>query len=162
MKDRHFELGLVQLAVTGFVVTGLPGYVTPSLAGDADPRPEQTHILFPFVTNQAGFDTGIFIDNTSKDPYGTSPVGGACILNFYGSGAPTTPLNTGTISPGTVYNSLASVIAPGFQGYIIADCSFTLAHGGAFITNVSANHFSTLYLGLIIQTQRNNDLALPN
>jgi len=30
-----------------------------------------TTILFPFVTNQAGFDTGLSISNTSRDPFGT-------------------------------------------------------------------------------------------
>ena len=28
-----------------------------------------TNLLFPFVTNQAGFDTGIAISNTSRDPF---------------------------------------------------------------------------------------------
>ncbi len=31
------------------------------------------NILFPFVTNQQGFDTGVAIANTSVDPFGTSP-----------------------------------------------------------------------------------------
>ena len=31
------------------------------------------NLLFPFVTNQAGFDTGIAIANTSQDPFGTFP-----------------------------------------------------------------------------------------
>ncbi len=32
----------------------------------------RTNLLYPFVTNQAGFDTGLAISNTSCDPYGTS------------------------------------------------------------------------------------------
>jgi len=32
----------------------------------------QTLLLFPFVTNQSGFDTGIAIANTSQDPVGTT------------------------------------------------------------------------------------------
>jgi hypothetical protein len=32
-----------------------------------------TDLLFPFLTNQAGFDSGIVISNTSQDPFGTTP-----------------------------------------------------------------------------------------
>ena len=31
-----------------------------------------TNLLFPFVTNQAGFDTGIAVANTSRDPFGNA------------------------------------------------------------------------------------------
>ena len=37
-----------------------------------------TTLLFPFVTNQAGFDTGIAISNTSDDWIGTDPQRGSC------------------------------------------------------------------------------------
>ncbi len=53
----------------------------------------QTTLLFPFVTNQQGFDTGIVIANTGLDylnPTGkvtsaASGQSGACTFNFYGS-----------------------------------------------------------------------------
>ncbi len=41
-------------------------------------------LLFPYITNQAGFDTGLAIANTSVDPLGTAPQDGACTLNYYG------------------------------------------------------------------------------
>jgi hypothetical protein len=44
----------------------------------------QTLLLFPYLTNQAGFDTGIVIANTSTDPINTTPQHGSCILNWYG------------------------------------------------------------------------------
>jgi len=43
-----------------------------------------TLLLFPYLTNQAGFDTGIVIANTSVDPLGTAPQDGACTLFYYG------------------------------------------------------------------------------
>jgi len=43
-----------------------------------------TNILFVFLTNQAGFDSGIAISNTSVDPFGTAPQSGPCKLNYYG------------------------------------------------------------------------------
>jgi len=43
-----------------------------------------TTLLFPYITNQAGFDTGIVISNTSTDPMGTATQHGTCALNYYG------------------------------------------------------------------------------
>jgi len=43
-----------------------------------------TTILFPFVTNQAGFDTGLAISNTSKDWLGTDPQNGTCTIHYHG------------------------------------------------------------------------------
>ena len=40
-----------------------------------------TTLLFPFVTNQEGFDTGIAITNTSADA-------GPCTITYYGADAP--------------------------------------------------------------------------
>jgi hypothetical protein len=98
-----------------------------------------TSLLFPFVTNQLGFDTGIAISNTSTDPFGSNGAtaqAGTCTLNFYGSGAPS-PANVTTpnVPSGTVYAQVLSGIGAGFQGYIIAQCSFQYAHGFAFITD---------------------------
>jgi hypothetical protein len=44
-----------------------------------------TNILFPFLTNQAGFDSGVSIANTSSDPFGTAAQAGPCTLNYYGA-----------------------------------------------------------------------------
>ena len=48
-----------------------------------------TNLLFPFVTNQAGFDTGIAVANTSRDPFGNAlrPQSGPCTINYYGRNA---------------------------------------------------------------------------
>jgi hypothetical protein len=43
------------------------------------------NLLFPFVTNQAGFDTGVAIANTSLDPFGTATQAGIVTLNYYGA-----------------------------------------------------------------------------
>ncbi|MEZ5366197.1 MAG: hypothetical protein R2748_28640 [Bryobacterales bacterium] len=34
-----------------------------------------TNLLYPFVTSQAGFETGIAVSNTSRDPFGSYPRG---------------------------------------------------------------------------------------
>lgn len=98
-------------------------------------------LIFPFFTNQAGFDTGIAISNTSLDPFGTTSKGGTCALYFYGTNAPAV-LVTPVISAGNVYAAMASVIAPNFQGYVIAGCNFTGAAGMVFVSDLGATRIA--------------------
>lgn len=109
-----------------------------------------THLLFPFVTNQAGFDTGLAISNTSQDQYGTSTQTGTCTLNFFGASAPAAVTTAADVAPGTTYTTLASTLAPAFQGYVIADCQFQYAHGFAFITQIGTFQGTMGYLALVI------------
>jgi len=110
----------------------------------------RTILLYPFITNQAGFDTGIAIANTSTDPFGTGPQAGACTLNWYsGAGSPP-PTTTPSIASGTVYTALASTTVAGFQGYMIAVCTFQYAHGFAFISDLGARNLAMGYLALVI------------
>jgi hypothetical protein len=107
----------------------------------------QTSLLFPFVTNQQGFDTGIVLANTSTDNLSTipgttsvaKPQAGTCTLSFYGAGAPTpsTGINDpqGNSPTAGVHAFLLSQVAPGFQGYAIASCPFLYAHGFAFLAS---------------------------
>jgi hypothetical protein len=127
-----------------------------------------TNLLFPFVTNTLGFDTGIVIANTSSDNLATSkalqtnfpssvtPQGGTCTLSFYGTGLPAT--STGVTDPlgnlataGTHAFTLSSV-APGFQGYMIASCPFLYAHGFAYIAyNLTQNNGTAMgYLAEVL------------
>ena len=108
-----------------------------------------TNILFPFITAQSGFDTGLAISNTSKDPFGTTPQTGPCTLNFYGPNPPQ-PFITQAIAGGSTYTTVMSNVAPSFQGYVIAVCKFQFAHGLAFITDFGANKVAESYLGLIL------------
>jgi len=122
-----------------------------------------TNLLFPFVTNQAGFDTGIAISNTSQDPFSSSNAqGGTCVLNFYGgtTAAPGTnpPAQTSqSIGAGqqlvmslSAGGNLGAGPVAGFQGYIIAQCNFLYAHGYAFISDVGAQRLAQGYLALVL------------
>jgi hypothetical protein len=103
--------------------------------------------LFPFVTNQQGFDTGIVLANTSTDNLSTipgttsvaRPQAGTCTLSFYGAGAPnpSTGINDpqGNSPTAGTHAFLLSSVAPGFQGYAIASCPFLYAHGFAFLAS---------------------------
>jgi hypothetical protein len=109
----------------------------------------QTNLLFPFVTNQAGFDTGIAIANTSQDPFSTGNLNaGRITMNYYGSlpnNAPLTVTNERTDRDVPAGSTLTMVLSsgggyglkgnPNMQGYIIAQCDFLFAHGFAFITD---------------------------
>lgn len=118
----------------------------PPVSGPCTDSDTKTHILFPFMTNQAGFDSGFAISNTATDPFGTAGAGGVCTLHFYSN--PTSPaaVTTANIPQGTTYTNLISSIAPGFQGYMIASCNFPLAHGFSFISDVGARNLAMGYL----------------
>jgi len=117
--------------------------------------PCTTTLLFPFVSSQLGFDTGIAIMNTTTDPFGTKPQAGTCALNFYGQNAPpqyiTPVMASGSPDP-SKYTFEASVIAPNFEGYMIAVCNFQLAHGYAFISplGLPGNGWAQGYLALVL------------
>jgi len=110
----------------------------------------RTILLYPFVTNQAGFDTGIAIANTSTDAFGTGPQSGGCVLKWYSG--PTNPADTtvANVASGTVYTNLVSVAVPNFQGYMFAICQFQFAHGFAFISDLGAQKLAEGYLALVI------------
>lgn len=135
-----------------------------------------TNLLFPYISNQIGFDTGIAISNTSLTNPGTgelfgtdvnngvAPQSGACTLNYFGTtgvdGAAPPPATTGIVPAGRTFVMMLSSGsngpfgtvpgAPNFQGYMIAQCNFRYAHGYAFIAD---NRFQLLaqgYLALIM------------
>jgi hypothetical protein len=120
----------------------------------------RTILLYPYITNQAGFDTGLTVANTSQDPYTlgtkvTAAQAGSCTFTWYGgtTAAPTTPpaaTNTGTIGAGTVWAGLASTLVPSFQGYAFAVCNFQWAHGFAFISDLGARNLAMGYLAVVL------------
>ncbi len=118
----------------------------------------RTNILFPFVSNQAGFDTGLAIANTSKDPFGTSIQTGACSVNFYGYIGtskvclkyPSPSITGGEHFVWALSSGGAVTATAGFQGYVIAQCEFQYGHGFAFISDLGAQRLAMGYLALII------------
>ncbi|MCX6628564.1 MAG: hypothetical protein NTW28_13135 [Candidatus Solibacter sp.] len=120
----------------------------------------RTILLYPYITNQAGFDTGLTIANTSLDSYttGSNATGaqsGSCKLTFYGgtTAAPLVPspaVDTPTIAGGTVWVNTLQAIAPNFQGYMFAVCNFQFAHGFAFISDVGARNLAMGYLAVVL------------
>ncbi len=152
-----------------FVDTGAPDLAVLSIG------PCRTILLFPYLTNQAGFDTGVVVSNTSKDPLGTANQAGACTLSFFGSksGSALTTAQATQVSPtvpagsqlvmllstaGSVVNADGTTAAcatgacalPGFQGYMFAICDFQFAHGFAFVSDVGATKLAQGYLALVI------------
>jgi len=122
----------------------------------------RTILLYPFVTNIQGFDTGLAIANTSTDPFGTGAQAGACKLNWYQGASNPAQGDSGTIASGTVYTTLASIAAPGFNGYMIAVCNFQYAHGFAFISDLGARNLAMGYLALVIVDPATQDNSVRN
>lgn len=113
----------------------------------------RTNLLFPYVVSLSGFDTGLAISNTSADPFGTVGQAGTCTLNFYGTGAPSAK-TTASVAAGVTTTLLGSTDFPNFQGYMIAVCNFQFAHGFAFISDIGARNWGTVYLADIIPDVR--------
>ncbi len=111
-----------------------------------------TALLFPYVTNINGFDTGMVLANTTTDTFGTAAQQGTCTINFYSAPTATATFTTPNIVSGSVYANLASQMDAGFNGYAIAVCNFQWAHGFAFISDVGARNLAMGYLALIFQT----------
>jgi len=131
------------------------------------------NLLFPFVTNILGYDTGIAIANTTTDPgptngfISTGPQQGSVTLWFYGQGAngtappasqtsaviPSGQLMTYVVSTGNSAQNLTNAAA-GFQGYVIAQAQFQYCHGYAFITSQgslpTSAGVSEGYLGIVL------------
>jgi hypothetical protein len=136
------------------------------------------NLLFPYVTQAPGYDTGIAIANTTADPYGTTNQFGAVQFWYYGSltngGAAPGTQCTNTASPGTcpgtttvgagqvltytLYNGSAQWgldnRGAGFTGYMIAQAQFQYCHAFGFISALGAGPtapgISEGYLALIL------------
>ena len=135
------------------------------------PPPTTTRLLFPFVSNQAGFDTGIAVSNTGLDSTGAPGKAGVCTIHYFGrlaNGSPppitsqttSAPVPAGgqlafTLSTG---GSLGIVGVPNFQGYIEVVCDFPLAHGYGLLTDgpIGAARIGTAIPALVVQTGRRN------
>jgi hypothetical protein len=105
-----------------------------------------TNLLFPFVANVAGFDTGVAIANTSYDVMAISPTTttqqGPLNLYLYKSFAEPGPapapavFTVANVSAGNTWAGTMSTIPQfaGSTGYLIAVAQFQFAHGFGFIS----------------------------
>ena len=137
-----------------------------------------TALLFPFVSNQGGFDTGVVITHGSlRAPADQSEAqGGACDLNYYGTNAEgqdvlllqhSTNLEPGqqlvfTLSGGNPVQNILGT--PQYQGYLVAECGYPDARGYAFISD-GFGGIADLGMGYIAPVipldRRGRRLALP-
>ena len=108
-----------------------------------------TNLLFPYVTSQSNFDTGLAISNTSTDPWKTTPQTGTCDVYHYGENAPAM-LTIGPVPSGDKTTWLTSIVAPNFNGYVISICRFQFGHGFAFISDFGATQLAMGYLALVV------------
>jgi len=118
----------------------------------------RTRLLFPFATNQAGFDTAIVISNTGADSTGTIGISGTATIYFFpASGGPAVPpVTTPSIPAGGQYTSLISTLKPGFQGYVEVVCEFPFAHGWGFFSDLGARNLGATIPALVLPLARTN------
>jgi hypothetical protein len=112
--------------------------------------PCQTVLLYPFVTNEQGFETGLQVANTTNMTIGGkatfTPQAGSCSVSFFGDATipdatltfPATAANGNSASSAAMTLSSLTGGKP-FQGYAVANCNFQGAHGIAFWTDTSAS-----------------------
>jgi hypothetical protein len=143
--------------------------VTDALLPPIVPK-NSTRLLFPYVTNQAGFDTGIAVSNTGLDSTGTVGKAGTCTIRYFGAvaggGPAAAPQTTNAVIPPG--GQLTFVISsgggfgiqgrPGFQGYIEITCDFPFAHGYALLTDgpIGAARVGASIPALVLPIQRTN------
>jgi hypothetical protein len=148
------------------VATGYPQYVpvttpTPTPTTLSLLTSCSTTLLFPYLTNQAGFDTGIAIANASTG-LGGAATSGSCNVTFYGANAPTAAYNTGIITSGTIGTIVLSAVAPNFSGYAVASCNFVQAHADAFIGQFGAGGtLSANYLAVVTTQAGGTGITSP-
>jgi hypothetical protein len=154
-------VGFAPTSTVGSATTGpIPRFVQVNpYIGLFTISPCSCNLLFPFVTNIAGFDTGIAIANTTSDPFLTSVQTGTVTLNYYGTtsggGAAPPKAVSSAVTGGqelifTVSNggNFGIPATPGFEGYIIAQANFQFCHGFAFISDVGAQKLAEGYLAI--------------
>jgi len=147
----------------------IPRFVSRTETANAiNVRACQTNLLFPYVTNWAGFDTGLAIANTSQDPFAdpqNRTQSGRCTMNYYGTlqnGQALTTTRETTNAEVASGQTITMVLSTGgslglrgnanMQGYIIAQCDFRFAHGFAFITDgpIGQARVAEGYLALVL------------
>jgi len=130
------------------------------------------NLLFPFVANVGGFDTGIALANASLDPGATFgfkgvPQPGTVQFWYYGSmssgAAVPGPQTSTAIQPGQILTYVLSTggtgldgRAAGFEGYIIAQAQFQYCHAFAYVSAQGAGPTSPGasegYLGIVLDS----------
>ena len=124
---------------------------------DDNPSEVKVRLLFPFATNQAGFDSGISVANTSAEPFGKDPTSGSITIHYFGGttggGLAPPPQTSSKVLPGSLAlftlsggGNLGIAATPGFQGYIVIECRFPDAEGFGFVSDVGANKVASGYL----------------
>jgi len=107
-----------------------------------------TILLFQFVSNRGGFDTGFAVANVSSDPFGTERRNGHIQISYSGEmdggGCPSRqrsmlPIEAGSCAKFTLSSGGTHGIAavPTFEGYMIVECPFA-AHGVALFSGIGA------------------------
>jgi len=187
---------MIQAQVVPYDVTattpvgGVASFTTPPNANPVRPRwsdppttltafitlaPCSTTLLFPWVVDVPGFDTGVIINNTTQDytnaaglpnsvliaapnfPFvePTSPEQGTCTLYYFPSNeAPALYQTSPVLSTGQTWSWIQSSSPfAGLTGYMMARCNFRYGHGYAAIgqgTSVGSLQFTEAYLALLI------------
>ena len=90
----------------------------------------KSDLFYPYVTSDAGYDTGIVVSNTAK-------AAGDCTATYSGTGAPEDPVDIGEVMPGMQSIFLLSSHVENFTGYLTVNCTSESASGFAHVIDTS-------------------------
>jgi hypothetical protein len=138
--------------------------------------PTRTYLLYDYVTDRSGWQTGLEVANTGNDAQAFAPLGvenagqaGAIDLWFFPNGG--SPFvytlqgtdgrglqSSGLLDPGNIWADTLDMLlsssghgslSGAFDGYIIAVCHFNFGHGAAYLFNgaLSGTSVPALVLG---------------
>ncbi|MGA2049185.1 MAG: hypothetical protein ABSG96_15915 [Terracidiphilus sp.] len=103
-----------------------------------------TRIYIPWIGgSDAGYTSLLSVQNTSMDPYGTTPATGTCTADVFYLGTDYSG-SLGTIAPGqvTIFTEAQIATATGValansgqRGYMFLTCNFPYAHAQALLIN---------------------------
>jgi hypothetical protein len=139
MSSYRVTATILALATCALLATAAPAHAA-----------QGTVLLFPFVSNTAGFDTAMTIANTNADPFGVKDAAGVCTLSYFSAtGGTFASQTTSVISSGKSAVFLLSAggsngisARPGFEGYVIVDCTFPNARGFGFLSDIGARNLA--------------------
>jgi hypothetical protein len=129
-----------------------------------------TTILLPWITgDDAGYATLVSIQNASFDPFGNSPVNGACVADAYTGSTHYGPGSLGSFNAGTTTTLTEAQIASatgitlansGQRAYMYVTCNFPYAQAQLLFVNPGG--VVTFMQGQIVPSSQTNPQLPPS
>ena len=126
--DAMIADGMVRVGFVSGASDAVPQFADAAAMRIIGVDPCETSMMFPFVTNMYGYDTGLALTNGSD-------YAGTCMIEFQGGDGSPDDMTTMSVMPQSTMTYVLSGIAMGFQGFLDVTCDFEKGQGLAIITD---------------------------